>query len=313
MVGAQNVAVSTSTDSLTVGEVFDYSIKIAGNEQYNKVIFPDSTHFRNDNLEFMGQSRFKLSNYADSINYSLQFFANKDIHIAPLPVKVITGLDTATVFTPAKLLHFKSVLSAENDEDLAPIKPIFNFKSSWFKYLLILLIFAAIAYFLYRKFKNRPEPVEAKPKTIPKFINPLKELGNSLEYIKKSHSSTVNRDFKQFYSDLSDAIRLYYEQTYNIPAMESTTREVIRFVDAFAVNIDMADETRFILLEADMVKFANVKPSLDQSNQAMGRAEKFYELAKMYDLIRINRLKQKFDEEHAIETESPQNENGELE
>lgn len=303
LVKAQNVDLTTSKDTLSVGEVFNYSIKILGEEQYDKIVFPDSTHFRNQAIEFISRERHKTSDYADSAKYKLQYFSNNDEIISPLPIRVITGNDTTTIFTPALTLHFKSVLADSSDESFAPIKPIFEFKSSFYKYLIFLLLIALLAFILYKYFGKKEEMVTEKKEIIlPTFIDPLEELKKSLDSIKSRYPATSNRDFKLYYSDLSDSIRLYYQRTYNIPALESTTREVIRYIDAYAVSNEMVKETRQILLESDMVKFANITPTLDQSITIYDRALQFYELAKKHDTIRINRLKLQFYDKHSIDS-----------
>ncbi|MFA5667600.1 MAG: hypothetical protein WC967_00020 [Balneolaceae bacterium] len=290
---AQSVSTNGPTDSLTVGERFNFALKVQSDKQYDKIIFPDSTFFTN-HIEFVERKQFRVSNFADSVNYSLQFFANKDINIAPLPVQIVAGKDTTTLFTSVYPLHFKSVIT-EQTEDFAPLKPIFDFAMIIWPWVLAALLLGVVAYFLYRKYRKKPEVVEEVEVKVPVFINPLQTLEQRLSEIKHEHSNRIEKDYKHFYSELGDSIRLYLEEVYSIPALESTTRELMRYLEAFGVDLELASETRAILTEADMIKFAKTTPTLDQSWQAFQRGLTFYERAKSYDIQRIARLKERFE------------------
>ncbi len=290
---AQEVSVSGPTDSLTVGTLFNFSLTLNNKSEYDKIIFPDSSIF-NDDLEFISRKQFRLPNFSDSTSYSLQFFANKDIIIPPLPVKLIEGADTTLFFTEAFPLFFKTVLSSENDE-LNPLKPNFDFSLVLWPWILGALLLSALAYFLYQKFyKDRTPPIQVV-REIPEFVSPLVELEQRLEFIKEEHTQSVEKDYKLFYSQLGDAIRAYLENLYAIPALESTTRELARYMDAFGVDLDLIKYTRLILNEADMIKFAKMIPTLDQSWVAYQHAQAFLERALVYDIQRIARLKERFE------------------
>ncbi len=290
---AQEVSVSGPTDSLTVGTLFKFSLTLQNNSEYDKIIFPDSTIF-NDDLEFISRQQFRLPNFSDSASYSLQFFANKDIIIPPLPVKLVTGVDTSMFFTEAYPLFFKTVLASENDE-FDPLKPNFVFSLLIWPWILGVLLASALAYFIYQKYyKNRPV-TEKVVKDIPEFVSPLTQLEERLNSIKEEHTLRAEKDYKLFYSQLGDAVRAYLEDLYGIPALESTTRELSRYMDAFGVDLELIKFTRLILNEADMIKFAKMIPSLDQSWVAYQHAQAFLDRARVYDIQRIARLKERFE------------------
>lgn len=290
---AQNVSVSGPTDSLSVGSLFDFSLTLHSNSEYDRIIFPDSSVF-NDDLEFISRKQFRLPSLSDSANYKLQFFADKDIIIPPLPVKLVSGNDTTLFFTEAYPLFFKTVLTSEN-EDFNPLKPNFEFSILLWPWILVALILAALAYFLYHKFyKNKPK-IETEIVEIPEFVSPLVQLEERLNTIKEEHTLRAEKDYKLFYSQLGDAIRTYLEDLYNIPALESTTRELSRYMDAFGVDLELIKFTRLILNEADMIKFAKMIPTLDQSWGAYQHAQAFLERARVYDIQRISRLKERFE------------------
>ena len=73
-------------------------------------------------------------------------------------------------------------------------------------------------------------------------------------------------EVKTYYSELTDIARIYIEEAIKIPAMESTTSELIAGLRSAAVrkNINISPETvqnlEGVLMQADLVKFAKSKP-----------------------------------------------------
>ncbi len=302
---AQNLSVQSPSDSLTVGEVFDFSITLNSQENFSKLIFPDSTYFNGD-IEMVSSRQFRLSDYSDSTHYQLQFFGIENSTISPLPVRIVFDNDTTTIFTEPVQLLYKQTIASEEDP-LKPIKPIFEFPRAIWPYivgLVVLLLAAALIwYFFFRK----QEVEETEPAPVPVFHNPLDELELRLEQLKADHESNIEKDYKDFYSRLGDAVRWYIEELYNIPALESTTREVLRFLDAFGVDVELIKHTRKILNEADMAKFAKFKPSLDQSWKAYNEGIAFLERAKVIDNDRIRRKRLEFFKSHNVTQEEKVN------
>lgn len=302
VVQAQTVTVTSPTDSLEVGETFEFAISYKSTTTYDKVIFPDSTLFGAD-LGFRSMQQYKLSDYADSTVYELQFFALDEATIAPLPLRVISAGDTTLLFTEAVVLNQRSVLASAEDP-LKPSKPIFEFPITLWPWILGLLLLAAIAYFLYQKYVVNKEEEPVQEVIIPEFQNPLNELEQRLRALKTKHDDSIEKDYKTFYSELGDALRWYIEEVYKIPALESTTREVIRFMDAFGMDIEMLKHTREILKEADMAKFAKFKPTYEQSLKAYHLGHSFLERARQVDIARIQRLRDEFEAQfQTIQTE----------
>ncbi len=305
---AQTLSVSGPEDSLRAGQVFDFSITVRSQEAYDRIAFPDSVEFRSA-IQFLDKQQFRLSDFSDSTHYRLQFFSTDDVVISPLPVYVISGTDTATLFTEPYQLYFRSVLAGD-EEPLKPVKPNFLFPRSWWPFILGLLILAALAYFLYRKYFRPTEPEEEPVRSVPEFENPVVTLEQQLETIKEKHRQAAEKDYKWFYSELGDALRLYIEELYNIPALESTSREVFRYMDAFGVDTEMIKHMRSVLREADMVKFAKFTPTLDASMNAYHAAHSFLDRAKVVDVQRIERKREQFEARFNTEEDAKEGTHG---
>lgn len=290
---SQSGFISSSVDSVTAGEVFSISLKVQLDKEYDRIIYPDSAAFPRE-IELIGSQQFRITDFADSISYRVQYFGNKDINVAPLQIALVSESDTIYAYSNGLPLYFRTVLPAE-DAELKPMKPIFDFKGFPWAAVLITLAVLIAAYFIYRILtKKEPEP-ERKPFEFKPFQNPLNELELSLTKLKNEYDLASTKDFKYFYTTLSDSVRAYYEELYNIPALESTTRELMRFLDAFGVDIDMVKFTRTILSRSDMVKFAKYTPTLDDAWDCYQTAIDFVDRARLVDASRISRKKQTYE------------------
>ena len=279
-VKAQTVREFTTVDSLKVGDTFDYSITLDRSKQYDKIIFPDSSAF-GQSFEIRSRRQFQLSSYKDSLAYQLQFFSTGDTTLPQMPIMLIAGQDTTTLYTNPVPVRFSSVL-AEDEQSFRPLKPIFDFAAAWWPYILAALVLMGAAYYLYQYYRNEDEEekTEERPTYTPApFVNPIKELQSTIKSLENRELSS-REEFKNFYIELGDAIRRYYEDLHSIPALESTSR-------------DLVSDTRSVLQEADMVKFAKFQPTVEQADRALKKANNFLERARDVDGPLVEHLRRR--------------------
>lgn len=300
---AQSVTSYSRVDSLQVGDSFNYSIVLNRNTEYDEIVYPDSSAF-GDVFEIQKQRKYHVSSYRDSVAYKLQFFGTADTTIPQLPVSLVQEKDTTTLYTKRVLVPFHSVL-AKDDQSLRPLKPIFEFASAWWPYLLGALLLALAAYLFYEYYWKQQEEettVPQQPFKPTAFQNPLKTLENTIKELEEADPSE-KEEFKDFYIKLGDAIRQYYETMYSIPALESTSRELILMLKKRAADDRLVDDTKAVLQEADMVKFANFTPTTKQSNRALAKANQFIGRASEVDGPRLDYLRRKHQEKIEKERE----------
>lgn len=295
---AQQIKSYISSDSLTVGEIFTFSITANKSDTDQVITFPNPIIFP-EIFEIVDFEQFSSTDNQDSAAYTLQFFGNSDTQVPSLPLFIKSGNDSSMVFSDAKMIYFKSILEVDvENADLKPLKDIFDFPLNWWLILFITALIAALAYYLYLRFyKNRPEPEEKEAIVIPDFNDPIHNLKDGLHQINEKFTAQVEKDYKWFYSSLGDELRLYLEETYKIPALESTTRELMRYMDAFGVDQQMTTFLRNIMKEADLVKFAKVKPTYEEALKAFENAQYFTERAEVVDAMRIHRMKAEFEKQ----------------
>jgi hypothetical protein len=131
----------------------------------------------------------------------------------------------------------------------------------WWAYILIAILFAEIIYFtpkIHKKYKRTKKEIAETKTPIEKATVLLKQLEQK-ELWQKG-------EIKHYYSELTDIARVYIEEAVHIPAMESTTSELIVALRIAAVkkHMSLTQETvenlEKVLMQADLVKFAKSKP-----------------------------------------------------
>jgi len=150
-------------------------------------------------------------------------------------------------------------------QKLFDIKPIaeseFQLSNFWRYFLIILLILGlgALIYWLIKKSqKKKVEEIEELKSPIERATILLKKLEKKELWQKGA--------VKEYYSELTDIARNYIEEAIEIPAMESTTSELIIALRAasikkkMTVSAETLENLERVLKQADLVKFAKSRP-----------------------------------------------------
>ena len=160
--------------------------------------------------------------------------------------------------------------------DISPIKPIIKEPIQLRDFVpyfigLGIILLSALIYYLFKKYKEKKaaQPVEEIKIVIPAHKIALDKLYNLDE--KKLWQS----DIKGYQSELTYIIREYLENRYKIPALESTTDEIVKSLKNKDIESSHVSEMKNILQVADLVKFAKGKPSINIHQEFMEKAFEF--------------------------------------
>ena len=206
---------------------------------------------------------------------------------------VITGFDAGTYTIPsyefkgkAGLLRTEPLQLVVQTVKVDTTKAIFDIKQplavsytfgdwlkdNWqlvlFPFLGILLIVAAVYYWLKRK---KDVPV----KTVPKPGLPAHTV--ALDQLKalKEKKLWQQEQVKEYYSELSDVLREYIEKRYAIKTYEKTTDEILSGLKYADITAENKATVRELLTLADLVKFAKQKPVAVENERSIEDAMLF--------------------------------------
>ncbi len=162
--------------------------------------------------------------------------------------------------------------------DIKPVKKIkYTFREfapyifAWF--ILLAAVLGGLA--LYRRFKKQ-EPLFAappKPKE-PPYITAFREL----ERIRSEKLWQKEKE-KEYFTELTDTLRTYIEGRYNVLAMEQTSDEILDEIKD-VISKEHYKKLESTLKLADLVKFAKMRPMMDESERCIKEAYSFVDETK---------------------------------
>jgi len=256
------VTTSVNVTKNKIGAEFKLTLK-TDVDTLSKVKFPEAKNF--GALEVI--QSYKIDTVKKGARYELikkygltQFDSGKYI-IPRIPV-LINGKPSLSDSIKIEVNDVKVDTLKQKMYDIKDIAKVESPMGTWWIYLLIVLILAIVGFFVYNYFKNRQ--VQEKPEEIV-FKSPIEKATTLLQQLEKKELWQKG-EIKSYYSELTDIARNYIEEEINIPAMESTTSELIEGLrkaskqKKLKLSNDTVENLEKVLKQADLVKFAKVKP-----------------------------------------------------
>jgi len=168
--------------------------------------------------------------------------------------------------------------------EIEPIKPILTEAKNISDYLIFIYILGAlllvgIAWWLFVRWQQNkvaiPQPVVEEVIHIPAHTQAL----NSLSTL-RLEQLWQKGEVKEYQSRLTFIIREYLENRYDVPALESTTEEIVQNISNADLDLSDVESLKRILQVADLVKFAKAKPDESIHESFMDEAEGFVKRTK---------------------------------
>ena len=136
------------------------------------------------------------------------------------------------------------------------------------------LIALVVLYFVFRK-KDIKAAILPKPKPVPPYELAVQQL-NALRDMQLCEHGRE----KEFYTRLTDILRVYLEQRFGINAMEMTSTQIRSAINANETTRPNHKYVNQILEVADFVKFAKVRPLPADNAKSFSSAMQFVEATK---------------------------------
>ena len=195
--------------------------------------------------------------------------------IRPIPYVVNGGTAYCNQLTlkvlPVDVSQMKDV------HDIKPVEEVpFNLldwlPDYWWAWLLALLLIGA-GIWAYRKYyKKGINPLKPSRKRLP----PYEEAMINLQNLKAAQLWQRGQE-KEYFTGLTDILRVYIDRRFDINAVEMTSSQIIETLKRNDETKAVNEQLEMILEVADIVKFANARPLADDNEVAYQRAVNFVE------------------------------------
>ena len=189
-------------------------------------------------------------------------------------MRVVEGVSRATLMSDSAFVDITPVLPAGNP----PLKDIKELERRplpvwlWLAPALTLLIAAAGFYRLSRRRRRRSEVV-AKPDSPPEPVapSPYETAREQLDILERERWP-ARGGVARHYEIAAQVLRQYLEHAHGVGALERTTPELLWALPPHLSRGGLRDRCHAVLDEADLVKFAEVRPGESQAADFLGRA-----------------------------------------
>ena len=181
---------------------------------------------------------------------------------------VMIAVNSVEVDTTGQIADIKDPMNVPfTPEELLPYVPYI------LGGLAILGIIAAIIIFYLIK-KKKLSIVPPKP--------PVPPYQWALEEYEKLRNGNLWQEgnYKEYYTQLTDILRIYIEKQHHIPAMESTTDQILQDITKVSSNSDLNKKIADLLRMSDLVKFAKEKPLPEDNQKFLDVAVEFVNVTK---------------------------------
>ncbi len=269
LAGFAQVTSTVDSTQIKIGSAFNLTIKATANEG-SKVVFPNQQHigpfevleqFKTDTI--LDGKRMELIKKYTLIQFDsgayvlprLSVYIDGKNHQTDLFNIKVNNVTVDTLKQP--MYDIKAQIGGETDTD-----------KLW-KYLLgivLSLVAGGAAFFVVKRIQNKNLTEEDLYKT------PLEKVTKKLQLL-DSKRLVLNGDVKSYYSEMTDVIRDYIEEVFEIPAKESTTSEVIQMLfqtiqsKKIQLSKESVNDLKRVLQTADLVKFAKSEPMISEIEQ----------------------------------------------
>ena len=278
------------TTQVKIGEEILYTIEIKSDNNYN-IRFDEKPNF----IPFEILKTYQTDTLNNSSSFKKEYSL---INFEPgeywIPRQKIYFNQTLK-FSDSLLIIVNDVEVDTLKQNLYDIKPIIPVKRNYqklFYRIIFITVLLALIYLFYKRnpLKSSKEKEELKS---------LYEIANEkLRGLNNLHPNS-QIEFKEYYTILIDIFREYLEYQVNIPAMESTSNELISRInllkDSGNYNFEKSDINKLenLFTKSDLIKFAKSLPSKKDIYNDVDTISKFIEnIEKIYN--------DKFDEDEKI-------------
>ncbi|MEI7811164.1 MAG: hypothetical protein WCJ01_01930 [Ignavibacteria bacterium] len=205
--------------------------------------------------------------------FVLAKYDSGDVRIPPVSVMYNSKLDTVRRSALTNEIRFLvSSLSIKPGSEIKDIKDPLKVPIDWLEislWVLAAFLILVAAYYAYRYYKKKKALKAGVIEVVRK--EPHEEALDALKTL-EDKKLWQSGGIKEYHSEITEIIRRYFEERFNLPALEITTDELLSGLRKYRETLKVADITLAFLTNADLVKFAKFVPMNDINEEMMRQA-----------------------------------------
>ncbi|HUL43154.1 MAG TPA: hypothetical protein VLY03_02240 [Bacteroidota bacterium] len=285
---AQDVSAVASVDSnhILIGDWLQLHLDVRHSKEFavRFPLLPDSLN----GIQVVRRNSPVITQSGDSVSESASFIItafDSGMHIIPpLPVEYSRAGDTSKKYVQTLPIVFTVAgIAVDTSKAIKDIKSPMSVGITFAEllpYLIGLIVVAGLVWLIWYIMKKRArgEPLIPEEPPRPSGEVALEEL-LALEGERMWQRGLV----KEYYSRLTDIVRLYIERRFAVLAMESTSDEILAAERIRGLENGVRDLLRDVLLRADLVKFAKFQPLPQENESSLASSRAFVEATQLVD------------------------------
>jgi hypothetical protein len=272
-----SIQASVDPDTVHIGDVITYTLTVTHAPEVTFQAAPPGTNlgeFEVRDYQVMPQEELEDGQLQSKIRLLLATFQTGELDIPGVEIVSVDSSGQIDTLRTSGMTIAVASLNPDQKGDIKDIKPPVKLPGarpflSWLIGGLILLT-VATALFLYlrkRRLRQALSTIEYQGPPRPAHEIALEELDRiaSLNLIQRGL-------IKQFYTEISEAIKRYIGRRYRIQTMELTTAELVSAMEEASVPEEHMEAFNPFFQECDLVKFAKHIPTPDRMDGALEEA-----------------------------------------
>ena len=270
-----------SPREITIGDPIKFSIVVSVSSEVAHIPFSWTEEISNFEALTASSPTARIENDGKTTTmyqFILTTFSTGTQMIPSLPLRFTTLQGQLSEAKTQEIpIQVKSILAEKGDEgNIRPLKGMFNFKSYWGVWiLLVLAALAGGAYSFWRWQRKRTIARHGEASGPPR---PPEELAREAIMELEQSNLIESGQTKEFYFRLSVILRTYLEQRYGWSALDRTTSELLMELRTQKFDLTLVNICRSFLDNADLVKFAKFTPDNEDIVKDLNQVKEFVSL-----------------------------------
>ncbi|MCG9912026.1 MAG: BatD family protein [Flavobacteriales bacterium] len=292
---AQNIQVSAGldTNAIMIGQQFRLKLRVQ-HPANGVVVWPYLKDTLTKGVEIVDIEKTDTTFSTDksqitySAGYILTSFDSGVYAIPPIPFSFTRGRDTETVYS--NLLNI-SVFRPEVDttQEIRDIKGPAEIPFDWKEALpyviggfAVILFVVLMVWFIRRQIAKRKAARAQEPQEPIIVIPPHEMAQKALQELREKQLWQRGKT-KEYYTELTDILRIYIRDRFDVDAPEMVSEEIIRRLKFKPIAATQREVLASLLQLADMVKFAKLNPGTFENEECLNTALLFVENTRPVD------------------------------